>query len=50
MVGLAEGINAAIAEEVKGLRAHGYSWAEISSRLDITARPHSSGGGHGKYR
>jgi hypothetical protein len=36
MLGLAEEIDTAIAEAVKGLRAHGYSWAEISSRLGIT--------------
>jgi hypothetical protein len=36
MVGLAEEIDAAIAEAVKGLRAYGYSWAEIGARLGIT--------------
>jgi hypothetical protein len=36
MLGLAEEIDAAIAEAVKGLRARGYSWAEIGSRLGIT--------------
>jgi predicted DNA-binding protein (UPF0278 family) len=36
MLGLAEEIDAAIAEAVKGLRACGYSWAEIGSRLGIT--------------
>ena len=36
MLGLAEEIDTAIAEAVKGLRAHGYSWAEIGSRLGIT--------------
>ena len=36
MVGLAEEIDAAIAEAVRGLRACGYSWAEIGSRLGIT--------------
>lgn len=35
-VGLAEEIDTAIAEAVKGLRACGYSWAEIGSRLGIT--------------
>lgn len=34
--GLAEEIDAAIAEAVKGLRDCGYSWAEIGSRLGIT--------------
>lgn len=36
MLGLAEEIDAAIAEAVKGLRAYGYSWTEIGSRLGIT--------------
>jgi len=36
MLGLAEEIDTAIAEAVKGLRACGYSRAEISSRLSIT--------------
>jgi hypothetical protein len=36
MLGLAEEIDTAIAEVVKGLRACGYSWAEIGSRLGIT--------------
>src|SRR5437764_1323748 len=36
VLGLAEEIDAAIAEAVQGLRACGYSWAEIGSRLDIT--------------
>jgi hypothetical protein len=42
MVGLADEIDNAIGEVVKGLRARGYSWAEIGSRLGITrqaARP-----------
>jgi hypothetical protein len=36
MTGLADGLDAAIAEAVKGLRARGYSWAEIGSQLGIT--------------
>jgi len=36
MLGLAEEIDTAIAEAVKGLRTCGYSWVEISSRLGIT--------------
>ena len=36
MLGLAEEIDIALAEAVKGLRAHGYSWAEIGSRLGIS--------------
>ena len=34
--GLADEIDAARAEVVKGLGAYGYSWAEIGSRLGIT--------------
>ena len=33
---LAEEIDTAIAEAVKGLRGCGYSWAEIGARLGIT--------------
>jgi len=36
MLGLAEDIDTAIADAVNGLRACGYSWAEIGSRLGIT--------------
>jgi hypothetical protein len=36
MLGLAEEIDTAIAEAVKGLRTCGYSWAEIGARLGIT--------------
>jgi hypothetical protein len=36
MTGLADELDAAIAEAVKGLRGCGYSWAEIGSRLGIT--------------
>jgi hypothetical protein len=36
LVGLAEEIDAAMAETVKDLRAHGYSWAEIGARLGIS--------------
>ena len=36
MLGLAEEIDTAMGEAVKGLRACGYSWAEIGSRLGIT--------------
>jgi len=44
MTGLADEIDAAIAEAVKGLRAYGYFWAEIGSRLGITRRPLSNAG------
>ena len=36
MTGLADELDAAVAEAVKGLRGCGYSWAEIGSRLGIT--------------
>jgi hypothetical protein len=36
LTGLAEEIGTAIARAVNGLRAFGYSWAEIGSRLGIT--------------
>jgi hypothetical protein len=36
LVGLADEIDAAMAEAVKGLRAHGYSWSEIGARLGIS--------------
>jgi hypothetical protein len=36
MVGLADEIDAAIAETVKGLRTRGYSLAEIGTRLGIS--------------
>jgi hypothetical protein len=36
MTGLADEIDTAISQAVKGLRAFGYSWAEIGSRLGIT--------------
>jgi hypothetical protein len=36
MLGLSAEIDTAIAQAVSGLRAFGYSWAEIGSRLGIT--------------
>jgi hypothetical protein len=36
LVGLAEEIDAAMAEAVKGLRTHGYSWAEIGARFGVS--------------
>jgi len=36
LVGLADEIDAAMAEAVKGLRDQGYSWADIGSRLGIS--------------
>jgi hypothetical protein len=36
LVSLAEEIDGAMGEAVKGLRAHGYSWTEIGARLGIS--------------
>ena len=36
LAGLAVELDAAIADAVTGLRAAGYSWAEIASRLGVT--------------
>jgi hypothetical protein len=36
MTGLANELDNAIAEAVKGLRSRGYSWAEIGTRLGLT--------------
>ena len=36
MTDLADEIDSAISQAVKGLRAVGYSWAEIGSRLGVT--------------
>jgi hypothetical protein len=36
MIGLAEEIDTAMAEAVKGLRTCGYSWSKIGSRLGIS--------------
>ena len=36
MTGLADELDTAIAEAVKGLRRYGYSWAEIGPRLGVT--------------
>jgi hypothetical protein len=50
MVGLAEEIDTAMAEAVKGLRARGYSWAEIGIRLGISRQATQQRWGHGKRR
>jgi hypothetical protein len=50
MLGLAEEIDAATAEAVKGLRACGYSWAEIGARLGITRQAAQQRWGNGKHR
>jgi hypothetical protein len=36
MAELADTIDSSIRDAVTGLREHGYSWAEIGSRLDVT--------------
>ena len=36
MTGLADELDAAIAEAVKGLRKRGYSWTEIGSRVGVS--------------
>jgi len=36
MIGLSEDVDRAIGRAVTGLRAHGYSWAEIALRLGTT--------------
>ncbi|WP_435869735.1 hypothetical protein [Actinoplanes xinjiangensis] len=36
MVALSSELDTAIGDAVKGLRAHGYSWAEIGDRLGIS--------------
>jgi DNA-directed RNA polymerase specialized sigma24 family protein len=36
LAALSAELDAAIADAVTGLRAHGYSWAEIATRLGIT--------------
>jgi hypothetical protein len=36
LLDLAQEIDTALAKAVEGLRAHGYSWAEIGSRVGIT--------------
>jgi len=44
MTGLADELDAAIAEAVKGLRGCGYSWAEIGSGSASPGRPPTNGG------
>jgi hypothetical protein len=36
MVGMSDFLDQAITEAVRGLRDHGYSWADIAARLGIT--------------
>ena len=46
MLGLSAEIDDAIAQAVTGLRAFGYSWAEIGSRLGITRQAAQQRWGH----
>ncbi len=46
MLGLSAEIDTAIAQAVKGLRAFGYSWAEIGNRLGITRQAAQQRWGH----
>jgi hypothetical protein len=47
MVALSTLLDDAIGDAVKGLRAHGYSWAEIADRLGITRQAaHQRWGGN----
>ena len=46
MLGLFAEIDSAIAQAVTGLRAFGYSWAEIGSRLGITRQAAQQRWGH----
>ena len=46
MLGLSAEIDAAIGQAVKGLRAFGYSWAEIGTRLGVTRQAAQQRWGH----
>jgi hypothetical protein len=46
MITLADDIEAAIRTAVIGLREHGYSWAEIGSRLGVTRQAAQQRWGH----
>ena len=46
MLGLSAEIDAAITQAVTGLRAFGYSWADIGSRLGITRQAAQQRWGH----
>jgi hypothetical protein len=46
MTDLAEEIDTAISQAVTGLRAFGYSWAEIGSRLGVTRQAAQQRWGH----
>lgn len=46
MHGLADTIDTAIAAAVTGLRQHGYSWADIGTRLGVTRQAAQQRWGH----
>jgi len=46
MISLSEDINDAIQRAVNGIRAAGYSWAEIGARLGITRQAAQQRWGH----
>jgi hypothetical protein len=46
MLGLSAEIDTAISQAVTGLRAFGYSWAEIGSRLGVTRQAAQQRWGH----
>ena len=46
MPGLAAELDTAIGQAVTGLRAYGYSWADIGSRLGITRQAAQQRWGH----
>jgi hypothetical protein len=48
LVALAEDIDRAVGEAVRGLRGSGYSWAEIASRLGVTRQAAQQRWGRGE--
>ena len=50
MTGLADDIDTAIAHAVTGLRARGYSWADIGNRLGVTRQAAQQRWGTGSTR
>ncbi len=46
MLGLSAEIDTAIGQAVTGLRAYGYSWAEIGARLGVTRQAAQQRWGH----
>src|SRR5438874_8414388 len=48
LVALAEDIDRAVGDAVRGLRGFGYSWAEIASRLGVTRQAAQQRWGRGE--